>query len=214
MVDAPSACGDDVRASLGEVRDAELGLDDHGVGVENLVGDGAERVDDEGADGDVGDEAAVHDVDVDPLSAGLIDSLDLLSREEGRGVSETPAVRNNSIRIGYFPRGGALIARRRGSSTLGCAPSHARVGVSSSIFIRGGSHGWNSKTRTGFTGGHAPRRRGWRSWRRGWRETMTEFLSHASTLALETLTRRGPWWRRACSRYCRRGTCGRRRRSW
>merc|ERR1719163_1990927 len=98
--------GDDVRASLGEVRDAELGLDDHEVGVENLVGDGAERVDDEGTDGDVGDEATVHDIDVDPLRAGLIDSLDLFAEggevggEDGGGDDDGVLVARVDLGVG------------------------------------------------------------------------------------------------------------------
>ena len=62
---------------LGEVGDAELGLHDHEVAVQHLVGDGAEGLDHEGTDGDVGHEAAVHHVDVDPLGAGLVGGLDL-----------------------------------------------------------------------------------------------------------------------------------------
>mmetsp|Transcript_2000 Transcript_2000/g.9027 ORF Transcript_2000/g.9027 Transcript_2000/m.9027 type:complete len:298 (-) Transcript_2000:14-907(-) len=107
--------GDDVGASLGEVRDAELGLDDHEVAVEHLVGDGAERVDDEGADGDVGDEAAVHDVDVDPLGAGLIDSLDLgaeggeVGGEDGWGDDDGVLVARVHLGVGgHVERGASL----------------------------------------------------------------------------------------------------------
>ena len=62
---------------LGEVGDAELGLHDHEVAVQHLVGDGAEGLDNEGADGDVGHEAAIHNIDVHPLGTSLVDGLDL-----------------------------------------------------------------------------------------------------------------------------------------
>ena len=76
--------GDDVRARLGEIRHAKLGFHDHEVAIQHLVRHRAERVDDEGADGDVGHETAVHHVDVDPLRASLVSGLDLfwgLNRE-------------------------------------------------------------------------------------------------------------------------------------
>ena len=44
---------DDVGPGLGKVGDALLGFHDHEVGVQHGVGQGADGVDDEGADGDV-----------------------------------------------------------------------------------------------------------------------------------------------------------------
>lgn len=52
--------------------------------VEDLVGDRADSVNDERADGDVRDEAPVHHVDVDPLGTCLIDGLDLRAHEAVR----------------------------------------------------------------------------------------------------------------------------------
>jgi hypothetical protein len=86
--------GNDVGTSLGEVRDTLLGLDDHKVTVEDLVRDRANRVDHERADGDVGDEAAIHHIDVDPLGTSLVDGLNLLTKpgevggKDGRGDND------------------------------------------------------------------------------------------------------------------------------
>lgn len=69
--------------------------------VERLVGDGPEGVHDERADGDVGHEAAVHDVDVHPVAAGLVNGLDLragaecVSRRVG-GCASDPARRTRA----------------------------------------------------------------------------------------------------------------------
>lgn len=80
--------GDDVSAGLGEVGHAELRLHNHQVAVEGLVGDWAEGVNHQGADGDVGHEAAVHDVDVDPVAAGLVNGLHLEAQGRGGGSGE------------------------------------------------------------------------------------------------------------------------------
>mmetsp|Transcript_69580 Transcript_69580/g.188051 ORF Transcript_69580/g.188051 Transcript_69580/m.188051 type:complete len:374 (+) Transcript_69580:542-1663(+) len=79
--------GYDVGPGLREVLDALLGLHDHEVAVHHGVGELlAERVHDQRPDGDVGHEAAVHRVDVDPVRARLDRISDLLSeaREVGR----------------------------------------------------------------------------------------------------------------------------------
>ena len=49
----------------------------HQMAVQRLVGDGAQGIDHHGADGDVGDEAAVHGVHVNPVRTGLIHGLHL-----------------------------------------------------------------------------------------------------------------------------------------
>jgi hypothetical protein len=69
--------GDHVGAGAREVGDVALGLLDHEVTVEGAGSERAQRLDDERADGDVGDEAAVHDVDVDPVGAGAVEGADL-----------------------------------------------------------------------------------------------------------------------------------------
>ena len=52
---------------------------DHQVDVERLLRVRADGAHDRRADGDVGHEVAVHDVDVDPVGAGGIDGADLLA---------------------------------------------------------------------------------------------------------------------------------------
>ena len=69
--------GDDISSCLGKVGDTELRLDNHEMDIQGLVGDGAEGINDERTNGDVGDEATVHDINVDPISTSLIDGFDL-----------------------------------------------------------------------------------------------------------------------------------------
>ena len=61
--------GDDVGAGLAEVFDVAFRLDDHQVGVERARRQLAQVADDLGSPGDVGDEAAVHDVEVQVIGA-------------------------------------------------------------------------------------------------------------------------------------------------
>lgn len=49
----------------------------HQMAVQHLVGDGAQGLDHQGANGDVGHEAAVHDINVHPVAAGRVDGPDL-----------------------------------------------------------------------------------------------------------------------------------------
>ena len=70
--------GDPVGAGFGEGGDEVVGILDHQVAVERHVADGfAERGDDRRADGDVGDEVAVHDVDVKNGAAAVDGGLRL-----------------------------------------------------------------------------------------------------------------------------------------
>ena len=66
-----------VGAGAREGLEVALRLDDHQMDVERLGGRLANRRDDQGAEADVGDEAAVHDVDVDPVGAGRVDGTHL-----------------------------------------------------------------------------------------------------------------------------------------
>ena len=66
-----------LEAHLGKVSHTELGLDNHQMAVEDLVGGRADGLDNERSNCDIGDEPAIHDVDVDPIAASSIDSLDL-----------------------------------------------------------------------------------------------------------------------------------------
>ena len=64
--------GDHVGAGLGEGGDEGVGVLDHQVAVERELGDGADGLDHGRAEGDVGDEVAVHDVDVDDGAAAAL----------------------------------------------------------------------------------------------------------------------------------------------
>ena len=68
--------GDDVGAGLGERLNILFGLDDHQVDVDAFLRGGSNRLDDDGANRDVGHEAAIHYVDVNPIGPRLIDRLD------------------------------------------------------------------------------------------------------------------------------------------
>ena len=70
---------DRIGAGGGESLDPAGGLDDHEVDVDREIGCGADGLDDREPDADVGHEDAVHDVDVDEVSAGRFDRGDLLA---------------------------------------------------------------------------------------------------------------------------------------
>jgi hypothetical protein len=75
-----------IGAGLGERREIALRLDDHQMNVERLCRRAADGLQHDGPDGDIGHEAAVHHIDMDPIGAGGVDGADLLaqSREIGR----------------------------------------------------------------------------------------------------------------------------------
>ncbi len=68
---------DEVGARAREVVDVAIGIFDHEVHVERLLRGLAHRRDHDGADGQVGHEAAVHHVDVDVIGAGSVDRAHL-----------------------------------------------------------------------------------------------------------------------------------------
>ena len=68
---------DDISTGLGEISHTEFGLHDHEMAIEDLVGDGAESIHNQGTDGDVGHEAAIHNINVNPVATGLVNGLDL-----------------------------------------------------------------------------------------------------------------------------------------
>jgi len=71
--------GDYVSASFDEFRDDEFRFDDHEMNVNYLVRNWTQRIDDEGADSDVGNESAVHYIDVHPFGAGGINGANFLA---------------------------------------------------------------------------------------------------------------------------------------
>ena len=70
---------DAVGTTFDEIGDEMLRLDDHQVQVEVLRGRLADRRYDPRSEGDVGNEAAVHDIDVQPIRTRLIDGAHLLA---------------------------------------------------------------------------------------------------------------------------------------
>ena len=77
---------DPIGARGGEVLEVAVGLDDHEVDVDRKRRRGPDRLDDGRPDRDVGDEAPVHDIDVNPVGACRLRSAHLLgeSPEIGR----------------------------------------------------------------------------------------------------------------------------------
>jgi len=69
---------DPVGAGLGEGGDEFVGVLDHEVAIEGQLGVLAEGGDDGGSDGDVGDEMAIHDVDVDNGATAALGSGDFV----------------------------------------------------------------------------------------------------------------------------------------
>ena len=68
-----------VGTGFGELGDVELGPLDHQVGLDGHGAEGANSLDDEGANGDVGDEMAVHDIYLNAARARLGGFLHLLT---------------------------------------------------------------------------------------------------------------------------------------
>ena len=68
--------GDRVAARIDEFVDVAARLRDHQVRVEGQARDAAERLDGSRAEGQVRHEVAVHDVEMDPVGAGLLASPD------------------------------------------------------------------------------------------------------------------------------------------
>ena len=71
---------DVIAAGLGEGLEIGIARRDHQMRVEDLLGVRAHRLDDVGAEGNVGDEMPVHHVEMDPVGAGGIDGADLFAQ--------------------------------------------------------------------------------------------------------------------------------------
>jgi hypothetical protein len=86
--------GDHICARVGERLNIFLGLDDHQMNIDHTFGSGSDSLHHEGPDGDVGHESAVHDIDVDPVRPGFVDSFDFsrkaakIRRKDGGGDSK------------------------------------------------------------------------------------------------------------------------------
>src|ERR1035437_9127874 len=80
--------GDRVAAGVDEIVDVAAGLRDHQVRVEWLPTDTAQLLDDARPEGDVGDEMAVHDVEVDAVGAGFQGPAALLGQVGQVGIED------------------------------------------------------------------------------------------------------------------------------
>ena len=69
--------GDRIRAGLEEARQIMIGMFDHEMHVERELGVFAHGGDDGGPEGNVIDEMAVHDVEMEPVRAGFFRAMDL-----------------------------------------------------------------------------------------------------------------------------------------
>lgn len=96
---------DHVGAGLGEGINEPVGVQEHQVDVEKEAGFPVEGGDDFGAEGEVGDEVAVHDVDMEPAQAELfneaggVEQVSVISRQNG-GCED---MRMNVSHRLYFP---------------------------------------------------------------------------------------------------------------
>ena len=63
--------GDDVRAGIGKRLNIVIGVDNHEVDIDDALGRRTDRLDDEWPNRDVRNESTVHDIDVNPIRAGL-----------------------------------------------------------------------------------------------------------------------------------------------
>ena len=71
---------DDIGAGLGESLEIRVARRDHQMHIEHLLGVRAQRFHDVRSDGDVGDEVAVHDVEMDPVGSCRIDRADFFAQ--------------------------------------------------------------------------------------------------------------------------------------
>jgi hypothetical protein len=70
----------DVGAGLGEGFEVKIARRDHQMHVERFLGDRADCLHHGRADGDIGHEMPVHDVNVDPIGAGGFDCADFIAQ--------------------------------------------------------------------------------------------------------------------------------------
>ena len=103
--------GHHVGAGFGEVDDEVVGVFDHHVAIERKPGDGAEGLDHGRAEGDVGDEVAVHDVDVDDGAAAALGCGDFVGQVGEVGGQDGECQFNH---LGIAPACKSISGRRVG----------------------------------------------------------------------------------------------------
>ncbi len=134
---------DVVAAGLGEGFEVGIARRNHQMGIEDLFGVRPHRLDHVGAIGNVGHEMAVHDVEMNPVSAGLVDRADLFSQfgkiRRQNGGRDDEGTRREWLRHACF-RLRSLMGRhrvtcvgRRGNADDGCAPSPEKFAARASF---------------------------------------------------------------------------------
>ena len=92
---------DMVGAGLDEVGDERIDGRDHQVDVEGQPRVAAQAGDDRRAEADVGDEMAIHDIEMQPVGARLLDGADLLGKAGEVGGQEARADERGLRRGGH-----------------------------------------------------------------------------------------------------------------
>src|SRR5512145_1393566 len=106
--------GDDVGAGVDEVVDERIDWRHHKVDIEGESRMRPKRLDHRRADGDVGHEMAVHDVDVKPVRTGFVDGANLLA--QSRKISRENRRRDSDrIRHSLFLTGRWFVGKSRSS---------------------------------------------------------------------------------------------------
>src|SRR3546814_13958464 len=98
-----------------EAGDERVDRGDHQMHVEHPVGVRAQRLHDGGADRQVGHEMPVHDVDVNPVGAGVGDGADLFAqpREVGGPEDRKSVVEGKSGAVGVDLGGRRVLKKKK-----------------------------------------------------------------------------------------------------
>lgn len=89
-----------IGACFGKIVKIAFRLDNHQVHIERLCCRSTRRFDDRGAEGDVRYEPSVHDVDMTPISTGLIDGADFFANPPQIGSKSAARIEGATI-IGF-----------------------------------------------------------------------------------------------------------------
>ena len=146
-------------AEVAHLRDEFLGLHYHEVYVEGLLGETCHVLEDGEAEGDVGHEDTVHDVEVEPVGLGTVEPLHLAtevsevgSQEAGRyEVLLTGALGAEVYHSGRTARARARIAFNVEVRGAQPAPKAARSAAERSSAVRRASR-WTSRSRGSVIG--------------------------------------------------------------
>ena len=129
--------GDVVAAGFGKGLEIGIAGRDHQMGVEDLLGVRAHRLDDIGAVGNVRHEMPVHHVEMDPVGAGRIDRADLFAqpgeiRRQDRGRDDEGAWREWLGHVRFPENGRGMRMAPRNMRAAGQCGSEASCGAEKS----------------------------------------------------------------------------------